>query len=247
MEFLDITTIIFLVVAVFIFIRLRSVLGTRTGHERPSPLQEQERRAKEAQNDESISPDAPYPSSSDNVVTLPERSMNRAPQNNTSDSAKDIEKTAGDNEELAATLQEMVKKEAGLRFGEFVEGASSAYEMIVTAFADEDLKLLKNLLAKDVYESFKSVIEQRRKDKHHMDYTFIGFKTVEIVDAQLDKNNARISVKFAGESISATKNEEGELIEGDGVTIEDFADIWSFARNLKSSDPNWKLVGTSAG
>lgn len=245
-NFMDITTIIFLVVAIVIFIRLRSVLGTRTGHERPSPLQEQERRAKEEANTEKPAIDVNNGASiPDNVVSMPERQGSRKSIGESFDKQAHIKKYANDNDDLAGVMNDLMNKDSSLRFDEFLKGASSAYEMIVTAFADEDLKMLKNLLSKDVYESFASVIADRQANKLRLDYAFVGFKSVDIADAQLDKNTARITVRFKGESVSATKNEAGDIVEGDESRVEEFADMWTFARSLKSSDPNWKLVGTS--
>ena len=127
----------------------------------------------------------------------------------------------------------------------FMEGAKSAYEMIVTAFAAGDRQTLKNLLDKDVYEGFEKVIRDREAAGRKVDFTFVGLPKVEISEAELDKRSANVTIRFHAEVVSATRDKDGNLIEGNADQVANIADEWTFARSPKSRDPNWKLVATS--
>ncbi len=127
----------------------------------------------------------------------------------------------------------------------FLEGAKSAYEMIVTGFAAGDRKTLKNLLEKDVYDGFEHAITEREAAGHKIDFTFVGLPKVEIAEAELDKTHAQVTVRFNAEVVSATRDKDGALIEGNADQVQTIADEWTFARNPKSRDPNWKLVATN--
>jgi predicted lipid-binding transport protein (Tim44 family) len=117
--------------------------------------------------------------------------------------------------------------------------------MIVTAFAGGDRKTLKSLLEKDVYDGFERAIAEREAAGRTVDFTFVGLPKVEIADADLDKRDARVAVRFNAEVVQATRDKDGTLIEGDADRIQAIADEWTFARNPKSRDPNWKLVATN--
>lgn len=234
-EFLDIPTLIVIGVAIFVLFRLRSVLGTRTGTER-SPL-ERSRAAQQAK-----------PANSDDKVVP----MRRAPQPADGDAerralklAAEIEQMAQGNAQVAGGLKAIAEADPGFSPKSFLEGAKAAYEMIVTAFAGGDRKTLKSLLEKDVYDGFERAIAEREAAGHTVDFTFVGLPKVEIADADLDKRDARVAVRFNAEVVQATRDKDGTLIEGDADRIQAIADEWTFARNPKSRDPNWKLVATN--
>jgi predicted lipid-binding transport protein (Tim44 family) len=126
-----------------------------------------------------------------------------------------------------------------------MEGAKAAYEMIVTAFAQGDRQTLKNLLEKDVYDGFERAIAEREGRGEKVDFTFVGLPKVEISHAGLDKRNALIAVQFHAEVVSVTHARDGAVVEGTPDQIKAIADEWTFARNPKSRDPNWKLVATN--
>jgi predicted lipid-binding transport protein (Tim44 family) len=127
----------------------------------------------------------------------------------------------------------------------FLEGAKQAYEMILTAFATGDRKTLRNLLEKDVYDGFERAIAEREGRGEKVDFTFVGLPKVEISHAGLDKRNALIAVQFHAEVVSVTHARDGAVVEGTPDQIKAIADEWTFARNPKSRDPNWKLVATN--
>lgn len=235
-DFLDIPTLFFLIVAVVVLLRLRNVLGTRDGFERPPQR-----------------PDAPKnedESDSDNVVSLPNRDRTVAPANLDKEKQRlkteaEIERFAKGDAELTAGLNEVIAADDTFSPKGFMDGAISAYEMVVVAFAQGDRKTLKMILDKPVYEGFESAITERESRGETVDFTFVGFSDVNMVAAEIDGKNANVTVRYAAQVVSATKNEDGELIDGDEEAVVNIADEWTFSRSVKSRDPNWKLVGTN--
>jgi len=216
-DFFDLPTLIVNGLAIAILFRQRSVLGTRTGNER-TPLQRQREAA----------------AKSSDATAVQARKL-----------ASEIEQFSLGNAETAAGLKAIAEADPTFTPKSFVEGAKAAYEMIVTAFAQGDRKTLKNLLDKDVYDGFEGVIAAREAAGQKVDFTFVGLPKIEIADAELDKRNALLTLRFHAEVVSATRDKDGTLIEGNADQVKTIADEWTFARNPKSRDPNWKLVATS--
>jgi predicted lipid-binding transport protein (Tim44 family) len=231
-EFLDLPTLIVIAVAVFVLFRLRSVLGTRTGTERP-PV---ERRKP-----------ADAPATDDTVV--PMRPTAAAPDLDDERRARkteaEIEQLSHGDADLATGLRQVVEADPTFSPKSFLDGAKQAYEMIVTAFASGDRTMLRNLLEKDVFEGFQRVIADREAAGQTVDFTFVGLPKVEISDAEYDKKNILLTVRFHAEVVSATRDKDGGLIEGNADQVQTVADEWTFARNPKSRDPNWKVTSTS--
>jgi predicted lipid-binding transport protein (Tim44 family) len=235
MNGLDITTLLFLVIAVAVILRLRSVLGRRTGNERPGydPFSAQDATGRSTP-------------SRDNVVSvpLPER---RAPVDETEarriedERFKDI---APRDSDLARKLATILRADPTFEPNHFLKGAKSAYEMIVTAFADGDRRLLKQLLTRDVFDSFASAISDREKRGETVEFSFVGINKVEIVDAEMIGGMAHITAKLASELITATRDKSGMVFDGDPKKIREVTDVWTFARDVAARDPNWKLVAT---
>jgi len=221
-QFLDI--VLFAMVAAFLVLRLRSVLGRRTGHEQ--------------QRQDPISRRQQEPESEGNVVELPNR--NAGQQGEGADAAAEIDP----NDPLAAGLTRIRIADGGFDPAEFVQGARGAFEMIVHAFATGDRSTLKNLLAEDVFENFNEAIDQRFEAEQTLETTIIGIKSAEIVEADMDGRDAAVTVKFVSEQVNVTRDSEGRIIEGDPNQVTDITDIWTFRRNTRSRDPNWKLVET---
>jgi predicted lipid-binding transport protein (Tim44 family) len=117
--------------------------------------------------------------------------------------------------------------------------------MIVTGFANGDRATLKNLLEKDVFDGFARAIADREAAGQKIDFTFVGLPKVEFSEADFDKKNVNVTVRFHAEVVSATRDKDGALIEGNADQVQTIADEWTFARNPKSRDPNWKVVTTS--
>ena len=121
-----------------------------------------------------------------------------------------------------------------------------AYEMIVAAFAEGDEKTLNQLLGEDVLDGFTRAIGEReeRGETHHT--TLVGIDKADIIEAELKDKQAFVTVKFVSELISVTRDAGGEVVDGDPKKVREVTDIWTFARDMASRNPNWKLVATEA-
>ena len=228
MDSSNIVTLIFMAAAVFVFLQLRSVLGKRTGHERP-PMD-----FPGEQDDQSV--DAEGPDGDDNVITLPSREG--------SDQYREIDRIAKAG--TAANKQLRAIKDAAPAFSprEFLSGATMAYEMIVMAFADGDRKTLQNLLSKEVYEGFAEALSEREKAGESVQTNFVGIEKMEIMGAELRENSAHVTVSVVSQLISATKDNEGKIIDGDPNEVAEVRDEWTFGKDVRDRDPNWKLIST---
>jgi predicted lipid-binding transport protein (Tim44 family) len=238
-EFFDIPTLIVIGLAIVVLFRLRQVLGTRTGRER-TPVQ----RANEA-----AAAKTPAKPGEENVVQMRPRPVE--PQTN-EDAERaqrkletEITQFSHGDDKVAAGLRAINEADPAFSPKLFMEGAKQAYEMVVTAFAQGDRQTLRNLLEKDVYEGFERAIKDREAAGRKIDFTFVGLPKVEISEAELDKRNANVTIRFHAEVVSATLDKDGTLIEGNATEVTNIADEWTFARSPKSRDPNWKLVATS--
>jgi predicted lipid-binding transport protein (Tim44 family) len=128
----------------------------------------------------------------------------------------------------------------------FVEGAKLAYEMIVMAYADGDRRTLKNLLSREVYEGFVAAIDERERRSEKIESSFVGIDKAAIVGAEMKGSEAHVTLRIVSELISATRDSAGSVIDGDPETVAEVKDVWTFARDTRSRDPNWKLVATEA-
>jgi predicted lipid-binding transport protein (Tim44 family) len=237
--FVDIYTIIFLVLAIVIFLRLRSVLGRRTGQERP-PFDPYLRREDDAKP---VSDPA-----SDKVVTLPPRQpvevRDTAPDE--AGATAQIKTLAPEGSPLAGALQAVLAADPGFDPKSFIAGARQAYEMIVTAFAEGDRKTLRQLLSRDVYDGFVAAVAEREKRQEKVEFNFVGIEKAEITDASMKNGFVQVTVRFVSQLISATRDADGAVIDGDPTHVTDVTDIWTFGRTVPSRDPNWKLVATES-
>ncbi|MCY1226518.1 mitochondrial import inner membrane, translocase subunit [compost metagenome] len=129
---------------------------------------------------------------------------------------------------------------------EFVNGAKMAYEMIVMAFADGDRKTLKNLLSREVYEGFDAAITDRERKGEVVKSTFVGIDKADIIHAEVKDSEENITVRIVSQLISATYDKQGGLIDGDAESVAEVNDLWTFARDIRSRDPNWKLIATES-
>ncbi len=229
----DIYTIIFLALAVFIFLRLRSVLGQRTGRERPpyDPYAARE----------------PVRPAAEKVVALP----NRAPE-----PAKPIEPAipgerwkgvAETGSAIAAGLDAIAAADSEFDPKHFLTGARAAYEMIVTAYAEDDRRTLKNLLSREVYDGFDAALTEREQRGETVESKFVSIDSADITSAELRQKNVQVTVRFVSQLITTTRDKGGAVIDGSAEKVTDITDVWTFARDVTSRDPNWKLVATEAG
>jgi predicted lipid-binding transport protein (Tim44 family) len=232
----DIYTIIFLALAVFIFLRLRSVLGQRTGRERPP-------------YDPYAPRDAVRGATNDNVVTLPGRAAGD-PGPKPAEPAEPVERWKGIAEPgsaIATGLDAVAKDDPSFDAKHFITGARAAYEMIVTAFAEGDRRTLKNLLAREVYDGFEAAIRDRETKGEKVETRFVSIDKSDITGAEVRARTAQITIRFVSQLVSATRDKSGNVIDGSTEKVTDVTDVWTFARDLSSRDPNWKLVATEAG
>jgi predicted lipid-binding transport protein (Tim44 family) len=231
-DLFDIYTIIFLALAVFIFLRLRSVLGQRTGRERP--------------------PYDPYSaqrtSTNDNVVALPPRSPDAAvkPAAEAEPAPERWKGLADAGSPTALGLDALVAQDATFDPKHFLTGGRAAYEMIVTAYAQGDRRSLKNLLSKEVYDGFEAAIKDRESRGEKAETRFVSIDKSEITHAEVKGKTAQVTVRFVSQLVSVTRDKDGNVIDGNAEKVTDVTDVWTFARDLSSRDPNWKLVATEA-
>jgi predicted lipid-binding transport protein (Tim44 family) len=239
---IDLVTLLFLVVAVVAILKLRSVLGRRTGDEE-ARYERQVRAAQEARER------AAAAAAKDKVVALPRRDREVAvadadDKTAIADAESRIKSFAAGNPALERPLLEILKADRSFDPEHFVRGAKQAYEMIVTAFAEGNRKILKDLLSREVYEGFVSAITDRENRGEQMDQSFVGINRADLVEAELKNDFAHLTVKFLSQLISATRDRAGQVISGDPHRIKDVTDIWTFAREVGSRDPNWRLIAT---
>ena len=206
-------------IAVFLVLRLKSVLGTREGFEKPMG-------------------EAGEP---------PTRSVRR-PEFEVIEGGPDTDITdhVPEGSKAAQALAEMKGTEHDFHVGDFLHGARQAYEMILMAFEKGDMDALVPFLSRDVYESFMEVVETRERQGLTVEATFVGLRDVRVVNAYFNRDTAEaeITVRFEAELTSAVRNTAGDIVEGDPNEIKRQRDTWTFARRMGVDDPNWQLVAT---
>ncbi len=222
----DPLTLVLLAAAAIIFWRLRSVLGTRTGLERP-PV-EFKRASTPAE------PEKPelHPQTIDGEAT------------EISPEVPIWQGHAEKDSPLANALVDLSKKAPDFSPGTFLAGAAAASEMILDAYAAGNKKALQPLLSKEVYDAFASAIDERQRLGQTMSFRYVGMKKNHIDAVNLNGNRASITTAFTCEAIGATTDSTGVVIDGDAKAIRDISNTWTFERDVTSRDPNWKLVST---
>jgi predicted lipid-binding transport protein (Tim44 family) len=228
----DIYTYIFLALAVFIFLRLRSVLGQRTGAERP-PYDRAARDVVQGAQD-------------DNIVPMPGKAIDPAPSADVAPPSDRWKGLAEPGTPLALGLDAVAALDTSFDPQHFISGARGAYEMIVLAFANGDRRALRDLLSSEVYESFETVIRDREKHEQKTETRFVSIDKAELVSAEVRDRTAQLTVRFVSQMISVTRDKAGAIVDGNPEKVTDITDVWTFARDSTSRDPNWKLVGTGS-
>jgi predicted lipid-binding transport protein (Tim44 family) len=224
-QFIDI--IILAMAAGFIVLRLRSVLGRRTGHEPQQNPPQQNPRTNDT-----------FARGTDNVVPLPVPTARRG-----RDGALDIE-PAYQGTPLEAGLVQIKMSDPGFTVARFLEGAAKAFEVIVAAYAKHDTDTLKPLLAPDVYARFASSIQEREDRGETMDTELVVLKPPKLESAEVVDGRAVVAVRFQSEQVNVVRDKSGAVIEGSRDHVESLTDVWTFARDTVSRDPNWVLVAT---
>ncbi len=209
-------------IAIFLILRLRNVLGTRTGFEKtPPPLPTAGRRGAGAAR-----PDLEV------IEGGPDR---------------DITDHVAEDSDAARALAAMKVADRSFDVREFLQGARGAYEMILMAYERGDLASVKAFLSPEVYEAFAQVLEERAAKGLRVEATFVGISDLTLRDATFDAatREGEVSVRFVGELTSVVRDAAGDIVEGSTKEIRRQKDVWTFARTLGSDDPNWLLVATS--
>lgn len=205
-------------IALFLILRLRSVLGTRDGFEKPPVTGENKARLSKKPEFDVI-----------------EGGMDR-----------DITDHVEDGSVSAKALAAMKMAEPGFMVSPFLEGARGAYEMILMAFEKGDLSPVEGFLSPEVKNSFQSVIDHREAAGLKVEANFVGVREIVLKEAEFDRGTGEgeITVRFVGELTSVVKNASGEVVEGNPNEIKRQRDVWTFARRMGADDPNWQLVAT---
>lgn len=235
----DITTVVFAILAIFVVWKLRSVLGTRTGTERP-PFDPFARRN---------SADRTAPTSEGGkVIPLPGSAERSAAA--TRSATPDPDRWRGYAEPdsaVARGLDDIAKADPAFVVAPFMQGARAAYESIITAFAKGNKTALAPLLARDVYDGFATEIDRRESRGESVDTTFVSIDTATIEDAQVRGAAEQVAVRFLTKLITVTRDKAGAIIDGHPETVVDIVDLWTFSRTITSRDPNWQLIATETG
>ncbi len=206
-------------IAIFLILRLRSVLGTREGFEKPA---------------------VPAPGSKKGRRRPDFEVIEGGPD-------RDITDHVPEDGEAAKALAAMKVVDPDFNVREFLQGARGAYEMILMGFEKGDLDSVRTFLSEDVYEAFAEVVKTREEQGVKIDATFVGVGEVKLRNATFDRatNEAEVTVRFVGELTWVVRDRDGTVIEGNANEIKRQRDVWTFARTMGSDDPNWILVATS--
>lgn len=210
--------LIYMIVAAVMVFWLRSVLGTKHGEERERPNPFDEKNIPEDIRD--ITPD----------ITVDKISL--SPSLTNSDGAD-------------SGLVQIALADRNFDSNEFRENASDAFTMIVTAFAEGDRELLKDLCTSDVYDAFISSIEEREEKGETVSTEIHAVRKNDIVDAGVEnKRHAFVTIRFTADETYVIESKDGEILAGHPDRVTEMTDKWTFTRDLKSSDPRWFLSKT---
>jgi len=234
MQNLDISTIVFAIVAIFVVFKLRSVLGTRNGAERP-PVDPTPPRGPNDFNS---------PPAKGNVIPLGVAARAAGRPDEAAPALDRWKGFAEPGSPVAAAFDAIAAADGGFAPDSFLSGARSAYEMVVGAFAAGDMPTLRRLLAPDVLANFSQAIRARLAAEQTMTTTLVSIDSADIVEARLAGSVATVAVRFAAKLASATLNKSGAAVEGSANDVADHLDIWTFTRDVGSRDPNWLLAAT---
>ena len=211
--------IVLAAIAIFLILRLKNVLGSREGFERP---------------------DLPE-------IEPPSRASRRGFEVIEGGQDRDITDHVPEGSDAAAALAAMKRAEPSFNVTEFLQGARGAYEMILMAFERGDMAVVRPFLAAEVFAAFDEVVQARASQGLSVQAEFIGVRELALADAEYDAKSreAEITVRYLGELISSARDAAGLVVEGDPKTPRKQRDTWTFARKMGAKDPNWQLVATS--
>ena len=219
--------VLFALVAVFLVLQLVRVLGRRDGNEGgyddPFDTSNKERNT-------SVEPE-------DNVIPLPGM---ESVQTDFDPEPEAFEGAA------APGLEDIRAADPSFNGAQFVEGAKSAFDMILHSYVAGDSKSLKDLLSPSVFADFDHAIKDRAAAGETLEETLVGFKSVEIIEAAMHDREAHVTIKFVSQQVSVLYDSEHRVLDGDPTEVFDVTDIWTFSRDTKSRSPNWLLIATAS-
>ncbi|MEX0808835.1 MAG: Tim44/TimA family putative adaptor protein [Dongiaceae bacterium] len=226
----------FAAVAAFLVFRLRNVLGKRIGNEKPEHAQrERAMRKDERERAETDRPD------DDKVVQLPDLTAKPDLGPAEAAAAADIR---GEPGTVPSGLEKIQRADPSFTPDGFLGGARAAFETIVQAFAAGDLRGLKPLLSETVFDQFRQAVKARESAGQKLETTLVGIDKADIIEADLRERTAVVTISFRSEQVNVIRDKDGNAVEGDATHVEKITDIWTFARNTRSRDPNWTLIAT---
>jgi predicted lipid-binding transport protein (Tim44 family) len=246
----NLITLLSIVVAGIVIFKLRSVLGQRTTDDEER-IDRNVRAQREAEREQAAR---------DKVVTLPQR---RAPDQQaaagtadattaadlataTAEAETKLKSFANGDAAVEHGLMKIFQADPAFDAGHFLNGSKQAYEMLVTAFAEGNRKILKDLLSREVFDGFSAAISDRESRGEQIDQSFVGINKANIVEAEMKGGSAQVTVKFVSQLISATRDRAGLVTGGDPQKIKEVTDIWTFARDISARNPNWRLIATQS-
>lgn len=209
--------VILALVALFIGLRLYSVLGERTGHEQQPILRPAESDARAEPRVDRPAPTQPSASDSAELAFIP---------------------TAGPG------VRAILAADPTFDVARFLEGAKSAYRLILESFWKGELDALRPHVDDHVFETFSAAVEQRKADGLKIDNRLVAIDQAVISEASLERQSATVTVRFEADIAAVTRNAEGEVVAGSLSDAVQIRDLWTFRRDLSSRDPNWLLIET---
>lgn len=225
-QFIDI--IFFAMIAAFLVLRLRGVLGRRDGHEGKARNPFKNRPSEQQDN---------------NIIAMPDRTEPHADESPLKESALD----AGESDDpVVRGLMEIQQANPDFDSEDFISGSKIAFELILGAYASGDTGTLKPLLSPEVLADFSRAIRDREQAGETLEDTLVGIKSADIVEAYLEDRTVNITIKFFSDQINATRDENGDVVDGNPNAVIEVTDFWTFARDTKSRNPNWALIATSS-
>ena len=229
--------LLFGAIAVFILLRLRGTLGTR-----PDDSEDQDKdrggmwSARFGGENKDGAEQQKQESQDGNVIQLPGNDSHSTPPPASVENDFPVEIVAGVNEILLSDPKFNIEQ--------FLDGAASAYEMVINAFAREDFAALRNLLADHIYDDFGAAIRDREQRGETLETTLVSIENVEPIEVRMNGSIAEITIKFTAEMTNELKGPDGQTLSGSPDITDDVIDIWTFARDVQARDPNWPLIAT---
>ena len=215
--FIDI--VLFAMIAAFLILRLRSVLGKH-------------RNSGEGKSNLGL-----------HTLTQSHKTEKQPAEGDSKEESK-IEPQNSEKDNDGVDLAEIQGAIPGFEKGEFLAGVRAAFEIIVNSFSSGDKEKLAGLLSDEVFNNFSSAITDRERQGHVSESSLIRIIDTVLLEANISDGSVLLTVKILSEQINATKGEEGEVVDGNPDLVLEVADIWTFSKEIESPDPNWRLVAT---